>query len=140
MFRSFFPCITMAESTIYCLPEHLRTGQMEQGLNFECGISSYIQKLTKGENKVNLTSEMELMEIIELLYPRLICCNIRVIKMLCTVFPHKHFFSFLLFSLYFAKFLTNSVGQMEIPKAQWQGALIGNFTSLAWNLIWHNNW
>ena len=116
---------------MYCLPEHLKTGQMEQGLNFECGISGYTQKLTKEENRGNLTSQLEPMEIIKLLRPRLICCNIRVITKLSTVFLHKQFLSVLLFSLYFAKLLTNSIGQIAIPKAQWQGAQIENFTSLA---------
>ena len=74
---------------MYCLPEHLKTGQMEQGLNFECGISGYTQKLTKEENRGNLTSQLEPMEIIKLLRPRLICCNIRVITKLSTVFLHK---------------------------------------------------
>jgi len=121
----------MEESAMYCLPEHLKSGQVEQGLNFEYGSSGYTQKVTKGENKVNLTSKIELMEIIKLLCPRLICCNIRLITKLSTVFPHKQFLSVLLFSLYFAKLLTNSTGQMEIPKAHWQGALIENLTSLA---------
>jgi hypothetical protein len=121
----------MEESTMYCLPEHLKTGQMEQGLNFGCGISGYTQKLTKEENRENLTSQLELMEIIKLLRPRLICCNIRVITKLSTVFLHKQLLSVLLFSLYFAKLLTNSIGQVAIHKAQWQGVLMENFTSLA---------
>ena len=114
----------MAESIMYCLPEHPRTGQMEEGLNFRCGISDYTQKLTKGENKVNLTSDMEAVEIISLFYPRLICCNIRMITRLSTAFPPQQFLSFLLFSLYFAKLLTNSLGRVEISKAQWQSALV----------------
>ena len=121
----------MAESIMHCLPKHPGTGQMEEGLNFKYVISGYAQKLTKEDNEVNLTSGMELMEIIKLLYPRLICCNIRVIMKLSTVFLHKRFLSFLMFSLYFARLLTNSLGPMEIAKVQRQGALIENFTSVA---------
>jgi hypothetical protein len=110
---------------MYSLTEVLKTGQMEQSLNFECGISGYTPKLTNGENRVNLTSQLELMEIIKFLLPRLICCNINVITQLSTAFLHKQFLPVLLFSLYFAKLLTNSIGQIVIPKAQLRGALIG---------------
>ncbi len=100
-------------------------------MNCECGISGYAQKLTQGDNKRNLTAQLELMGIIKLLYPLLLCCNIRVITKLSTVFQQKQFLSFLLFSLYFAKLLTNSIIQIAIPEVQWQGALIENFASLA---------
>jgi hypothetical protein len=114
----------MKRSSKYRLPEHLRTGQMEQGLNFEYGISGYTPKLTNGENRINLTSQLELIEIIKLLLPCLICCNIDVITKLSTAFLHQQFLSVLLFSLHFAKLLTNSLGQIVIPKAQLRGALI----------------
>jgi len=55
---------------MYFLPEHLKTGQMEQGLNCEWGISGYTQKLTQGDNKRNLTAQLEIMGIIKLLYQR----------------------------------------------------------------------